>query len=467
MESSRSRIGYGLILSVLFGVLAIGLFIWILGLSADLEREREARVTAQTESELERVARQQADTDRQSAETRARDEADLRATAEAIATREITARQDAVAARERAESDRDEAVSARGHAETERSFAEQLADMESMLRATAEAETEAERLARQTAELQLRSEQMLREDAEDALRAGLEAASETIENERANAERELALELARTNTTVKAIATGELNFYIEPLPWYAADGVEDAVDDIVDLLEGWGPHGAHLSRTTEKADADIYVRWIRDYGGHTLGQAIHQSVIHVGLGSTNCNDEWQAFDADTVKKILWHEFGHAFGYGHSDDPNNVMYPTTETRFEVEQSISRVVAAGWIWRFPLCSAGRYSIEFEADGDEDGFDVVVVREYVDWDDYHEEDYEAYRSCVNGRWHRVTQTCDVESGAYIYIQNYDWGEAIRLSGQIIQLDDPPWPNMQWDEDAFYYDEETLDYYRELFEE
>ena len=58
-------------------------------------------------------------------------------------------------------------------------------------------------------------------------------------------------------------------------------------------------------------------------------------------------------------------------------------------------------------------------------------------------------------------------VESGAYIYIQNYDWGEAIRLSGQIIQLDDPPWPNMQWDEDAFYYDEETLDYYRELFEE
>ena len=317
MESSRSRIGYGLILSVLFGVLAIGLFIWILGLSADLEREREARVTAQTESELERVARQQADTDRQSAETRARDEADLRATAEAIATREITARQDAVAARERAESDRDEAVSARGHAETERSFAEQLADMESMLRATAEAETEAERLARQTAELQLRSEQMLREDAEDALRAGLEAASETIENERANAERELALELARTNTTVKAIATGELNFYIEPLPWYAADGVEDAVDDIVDLLEGWGPHGAHLSRTTEKADADIYVRWIRDYGGHTLGQAIHQSVIHVGLGSTNCNDEWQAFDADTVKKILWHEFGHAFGYGHS------------------------------------------------------------------------------------------------------------------------------------------------------
>ena len=451
----------------MFGLLALGLLVWILGLSADLEREREARVTAQTESELERVARQQADTDRQSAETRARDEADLRATAEAIATREITARQDAVAARERAESDRDEAVSARGHAETERSFAEQLADMESMLRATAEAETEAERLARQTAELQLRSEQMLREDVEDALRAGLEAASETIENERANAERELALELARTNTTVKAIATGELKFYVEPLPWYAGDGVGKALEDIVNLLEGWEPHGAQLSRTSERSEADIYVRWIRDYGGHTLGQAIHQSVIHVGLGSTNCNDEWQAFDANTVKKVLWHEMGHAFGYGHSEDPDNIMYPTTSTRFVVEQDITKVIAASWTWRFPLCTSGTYSLEFETDDDEDGFDLVIVRELVSWDDYRAENYDAYSSCGKGRWHRITRTCDVESGAFIYIQNYVSDEAIRLTGQIIQLDDPPWPDMQWDEDAFYYDDETLDYYRELFEE
>ena len=50
-------------------------------------------------------------------------------------------------------------------------------------------------------------------------------------------------------------------------------------------------------------------------------------------------------------------------------------------------------------------------------------------------------------------------------MYVENYDRDDAIRVSGQIIQLDDPPWPDMQWDEDAFYYDEETLDYYRELF--
>ena len=33
-------------------------------------------------------------------------------------------------------------------------------------------------------------------------------------------------------------------------------------------------------------------------------------------------------------------------------------------------------------------------------------------------------------------------------------------------VRLDIVP-QTMQWDEDAFYYDDETLDYYRELFAE
>ncbi len=94
------------------------------------------------------------------------------------------------------------------------------------------------------------------------------------------------------------------------------------------------------------------------------------------------------------------------------------------------------------------------------------MVVLSARVSWDDYWDADYDSY-SCGAGRWRNITRTCIVNDGAYIYLRNTHHDEAIQISGQIIQLDDPPWPDMEWDEDAFYYDEETLDYYRELFAE
>ena len=78
MESSRSRIGYGLILSVLFGLLALGLLVWLVAISSDLGAEQEARIAAEAAEERERAARQQAETVLLSAETRAQNEANLR-----------------------------------------------------------------------------------------------------------------------------------------------------------------------------------------------------------------------------------------------------------------------------------------------------------------------------------------------------------------------------------------------------
>ena len=421
---------WGVILSVIFALLAIGILVWGLGISEELAKEEDARIAAEREAAAATTQRNEAIETANAAVGQAKQEIELRATAQA---------------------ERQQAIK-------EANAAEERAEQEAYLRATAEAETRRAESARNRAESEAQRQADLREDA-----------LSNLENIQVRSAKELALELARTNTTIKAIATGEVNFYIEPLPWYAAEGVHDAVDDIVDSLESYRPQGARLSRTTERRDADIGVRWVRDYGDHVLGLAIHQTVLHVGLGSTNCNDEWQAFDPATVKKILWHEFGHAFGYGHSNDPDNVMYPTTRTRFAVEQDISKVIAAGWTWRFPLCESGKYSLRFAIDDEDEtgGFDLVVLRKYVDWDDYHDEDYDAYPFCGKGQWRRIWRSCEVEPGAYIYIKNYNSLQAIRLTGEIILLDEPDWPNMQWDENAFYYDQETLDYYRKLFAE
>ncbi len=405
-------VGWGTVLAVFFGLLAVGLLYWALVLDTNLQTERQARRTAQGVAESERA-------ERQAAVQQAQAELRLRATAEAIAIQEAASRQQAEAAQVKAESVRDKA-------ESDRQSAVQRAQIESRLRAAAEAEAEKKRVA---------------------------------------AQRKLALQVAKTSPTVKAIATGELWLYIEPLPEYAADGVQDAVDNSINTLEDGRPYGTRIRETKDEDGADIYVRWVRDYGDHILGRAINQTVIHVGLGANTCTDEWQAFDASTIKLILWHEFGHTFGYGHSDDPGNIMWPSMETRPAIENHIDEVISPGWAWRIPVCGSGDYQFALETENGNHAFDFVVVRGDVSWDAFWDEDYSFYRNCKRRSWQRLTQTCNLSSGADVFITNPDSETAIRVRGQIVPLDEPARPDMTWDSNAFLYDDETLDYYRGLF--
>ena len=427
-HSGGSGPKWGAILAVIFGLIAGLMFLWILGLSADLEEEEATRINAEREAATAATQRNEAIAAANTAIARANQEAALRATAEADA-----------------------------------GAAELLAQQETRLRATAEAQERRAESARNLAETDLERESSLRATAEAELRE----ATQQSEFDLAVSEVALALTLAETSPTLLAIATQEVNFYIDPIPWYASDGVTDAVQDIVEVLEEWTPYGAQIRQTQDELEADIHVQWVRDYGDHILGLAVHQTVIHVGLGSTNCHDEWQSFDSDTVEKILWHEFGHAFGYGHSEDLGNIMYPTLKTRFAVEQDFSEVISPLWYWTVPFCEAGFYSFEFETEDTRNDFQFAVLPLLVSFEDYLDDSRSAYQSCEFGEWQRISEACRVDIGSRAMIYNNDPDEAIEVHGQIVFEDRPPWPNKQWDQDAFYYDEETLDYYRELFAE
>ncbi len=291
------------------------------------------------------------------------------------------------------------------------------------------------------------------------------AVAEVAQDQLVAEERAMILEAARTQPLLKAIVTGELRYFIEPLPYFAGKGVQQAVDEVAKSFSSWSRYGAEIIRVHNLQDADLTIEWIRDYGSHVLGQAIYSSHIKVGLGTSNCLGEWKAFDADTIKKILWHELGHSMGYGHSRDSNNVMHEKTETRFVVEQEVSEMLGGGWYYYFPLCGSGEYHYSFETEDTAQGFDVYVLAPDTDPKSFTENGGKVYVDCGAEGMHRFSGTCNVAQGAIMFLSNSSLWNVIRLDGTIVNSKDIAWPEMTWDEAVFQYDDSELREYYELF--
>ena len=153
------------------------------------------------------------------------------------------------------------------------------------------------------------------------------------------------------------------------------------------------------------------------------------------------------------------------GYGHSTNPNNVMYYQTATRFEVEQEISELIPAGYSYAFPLCDSGTYSYSFESENRNAGFDVFIIPPGVDPKSVSAGGGRIYAGCGKENMLSYSGSCDGGSGARIYIANKSSSAALPMEGQIINRTNPPWPDMTWDPTEFQYDNATLMRYRELF--
>ena len=398
---------------------------------------------------------------REERESRRRSEADNRAAQEQGARIDADNR----AAQEKEargkSEERAEAESAkRVRAERAKIAADARADREKQARVVAEEmvrKETARRLIEGTARLEAEREAYRERSAREDLER--ELGSQQIEAKLA-----MLRQLAETQPVVKAILNGKLTFYFEPVPYYAAEGVDRAVDDIETSLSSWNSYGATLTRVYNKASADITVSWVRDYGSHTLGEALHGTHIKVGLGSNNCLGKWMAFDTNIVKKVLWHELGHSMGYEHSRDPANVMYSTTATRHEVEHEYSDVIAGGWYHTLPLCGSGKYTYSFEAEGASQRFEIRMLPPEVDPDEFSGDSGRSYNRCGGANLRRFSSSCNVSLGSVVYLANNSYTEAVRVTGLVVAEDLRSWPDMVWDPDAFSYNRVMLAGFRKL---
>jgi len=122
--------------------------------------------------------------------------------------------------------------------------------------------------------------------------------------------------------------------YVKPLPDYAKNYADNTVYDATEFWKENLPKKQFYVAENEN-DADIIIQWVRDFGGFNkhIGYS-YIRIIEVGLGDSNCNGTWKEYNSNYITTIMAHEIGHAIGFEHSDNPEDIMYPTINPNLKI-------------------------------------------------------------------------------------------------------------------------------------
>jgi len=320
------------------------------------------------------------------------------------------------------------------------------------------------------------------DEEKERLQQELRDQQHQAEMQRLEYERQLRLQqyyqvqqVAQTNPMLKGMISDSLKFYIAPLPSYADPSVQEGVEQIADLLEGSTFLDVNFERVYDENQADLLVYWVKDYGGHTLGEAIFKSVVKVGLGTESCGGEWHPFDGWTVTKILWHELGHSMGFGHSNDADNIMYYQTQSKFAADYEDSVFLDEGYYQTIPFCNEGTYYYEVTGYHENNGFELYVLPQETDPASFigGHPDATYYSDCSGAYQQAYTsfsQSCTIPYGSKLLIYNKNdlfQFDAIKLDVWIVDDNENDTPDMQWNMEDFEYDQQALDEVRSLVQE
>ena len=328
---------------------------------------------------------------------------------------------------------------------------------------------DAEKLAKEQKQYEIEQQQRQLDAerlAKEQKQRELEIQQRQQEIERLQQEKASIIQSSYTNPLIKGIINGKLKFYIEPIPYYyTVNGIDQAVNDISNSLTSYTPWNVKFERVYDPNSADLVISWIKNYGSHVLGESIFKSHIKVGLGQDNCWGNWQAFNIQTIKKIMWHEIGHSLGYSHSSDPNNVMYYQTQTQFETDVEHSFSLGRGSAQFFSFCNSGAVAYYAASSSNSDGFQAQIIPPNGGTaQDFVEGKGLIYTDCGGKNYQWLSRSCNIARGSYLgFINSED--HTIFISFKMYDKNSGYWPEMTWDKNSFQYDNTYLNHVWNLF--
>ncbi len=231
-----------------------------------------------------------------------------------------------------------------------------------------------------------------------------------------------------------------ISVYVDTLPYEVDPTYSNALREAQAYWEQ--KQNVVFKEVSSQNEADVIVMWVKEFGGKTLGHAINEKYIEIGLGDSNCLGKWRPYKYKTVSDLSIHELGHALGY--PDDYSNtasVMYYETTTSYETDIEETDILQDGYTKFYPVCtknSVATYSFEVTSS---EPLNVYIVASRQNYELFaNGKTFSQYSACQGNKVENYKKTCTVSSESGIALENpttFGLGPSARYTVRIKEVE------------------------------